>query len=104
MGRRPVLFAAGVRGNGLPVSRGYALSGREIGELVLQFALAEYSVSRLQMPYITQILLPKRSNLGQSYGQEHYGAFMRACFKDSVAGLAKGRWKGRGSILLAYFA
>src|SRR5207253_44995 len=41
MGRRSVLFAAGFRGHEPAISRRYALSGRETGELGLQCGLAE---------------------------------------------------------------
>lgn len=46
------------------------------------------------MPYITQILLPKRSNLGQSYGQERYGAFHARVLRRFGGWTRKGQVEG----------
>jgi len=50
------------------------------------------------MPFITQVLLPKRDNLGQPYGREHYRAF-HARMIDRFGGWtrkgqAEGAWLG----------
>jgi hypothetical protein len=46
------------------------------------------------MPCITQILLPKRSNLGQSYGQERYGAFHARMLRRFGGWTRKGQVEG----------
>src|SRR5437667_1259910 len=48
------------------------------------------------MSFITQILLPKRSNWGPAYGQEHYRAFHARMIRRyggwSRKGQAEGAW------------
>jgi hypothetical protein len=50
------------------------------------------------MPFITQVLLPKRDNLGRPFGREHYVAFHARMIRRfggwTRKGQAQGAWLG----------